>query len=69
MSSWSAYKKNPKGDIYNKHLLLNLGYMSQWVKKAGLLFCSIQVSSACSGVLQYIANLFQLVHRCYRVTT
>lgn len=29
MSSWSAYKKNPKGDIYNKHLLLNLGYMSQ----------------------------------------
>lgn len=42
--------------------------MSQEVKKAGLLFCSIQVSSACSGVLHYIANVFQLVRRCYRVT-
>lgn len=57
-------KKIPEGDIYK----LNLGSMSQEVKKAELLYSSIQVSSACSGVLNYIANVFQLVHRCCRVT-
>lgn len=42
--------------------------MNLKLKKAGLSFCTIQVSSAHSDVLHYIANVFQLIHRCYCVT-
>ncbi len=54
--------KAPEGDIYNKHSLLNSSFVTQPVKKAGLSFCSTQVSVAHAGVLHYTANVSISAH-------